>query len=398
MFAYPCPSCSQRLLAPVERAGQRTVCPKCLAPLTVPHPENKSTDPFGPNPVGLTVVGHTVDTPTPVVGGPEGEPISTLVLDEAAGSHPDLDLEPVAVAESVAPVAVAAAAVMAPPKPAETGTPLPKPAARKVVSRERDGHVLFGPSGPLAVDVVAELSAAISMRMAPPPEPASDRTVVFVGWLLGLVTGLTTWTLGAILSPTWFPYVALVGGAMAVFGLLWRAYLSGRGGNLAAGLATLLPPVCLVQLLRPVGSHGLRPLRFVLTGVALCGLYAVGPKTHAAIEDALGVRLTPNESTTPAPTESAQTLAEQMKDSATRSAARKSLVALGSQAEPAVLPLLTSDSEATVLAACDVLERIGGGASRTALRKLADATAVRAVRMQATEAIDAITKRLSTTK
>src|SRR3954469_18515523 len=36
MFSYSCPSCSQRLLAPTEKAGSRTICPKCLKPLTVP--------------------------------------------------------------------------------------------------------------------------------------------------------------------------------------------------------------------------------------------------------------------------------------------------------------------------------------------------------------------------
>ena len=36
MFSYSCPFCSQRLLAPTEKAGTKTICPKCLKPLTVP--------------------------------------------------------------------------------------------------------------------------------------------------------------------------------------------------------------------------------------------------------------------------------------------------------------------------------------------------------------------------
>src|SRR5438132_7043393 len=39
MFAYPCPSCQQRLQASPERVGQRTICPKCLQPIVIPRPE-----------------------------------------------------------------------------------------------------------------------------------------------------------------------------------------------------------------------------------------------------------------------------------------------------------------------------------------------------------------------
>ena len=39
MFTYPCPNCSMQLNAPEERAGQRTMCPKCLRPILIPSPE-----------------------------------------------------------------------------------------------------------------------------------------------------------------------------------------------------------------------------------------------------------------------------------------------------------------------------------------------------------------------
>jgi hypothetical protein len=39
MFAYPCPFCTQRLLASPERIGQRTICPKCLKPIVIARPE-----------------------------------------------------------------------------------------------------------------------------------------------------------------------------------------------------------------------------------------------------------------------------------------------------------------------------------------------------------------------
>lgn len=50
MFAYPCPACSHKLLAPVERTGHKTACPNCLTRLTVPHPDGGPTAVFGPAP------------------------------------------------------------------------------------------------------------------------------------------------------------------------------------------------------------------------------------------------------------------------------------------------------------------------------------------------------------
>ncbi len=45
MFPYSCPFCSQRLLALPDRIGQRTICPKCLRPLTIPRPEYAGDNP-----------------------------------------------------------------------------------------------------------------------------------------------------------------------------------------------------------------------------------------------------------------------------------------------------------------------------------------------------------------
>ncbi len=45
MFPYSCPFCSQRLLALPDRVGQRTICPKCLRPLTIPRPEHAGDNP-----------------------------------------------------------------------------------------------------------------------------------------------------------------------------------------------------------------------------------------------------------------------------------------------------------------------------------------------------------------
>lgn len=360
MFAYPCPSCSQQLLAPVDRAGHRSVCPTCLRPLTVPHPGNRTADPFGPSPAGWTV--HAVETPLPATtDGPPADAHSDLAA-RAEASVADLgDLgddrgrfETIAVSEQAAGPPGPFAALLGPPG-----------AARRQSSQERDGRVPFDPA---ARDAAAELRTTISLR-PPPLKPASDRGVVLGGWLFGLFTGVGVWVLGVLAHPGWGPYTAVVGIAMIGSGLVWRAYLSGRGG---------------------------RPLLLVATGAALCGLSAVGPKLVTAVGHALGVNAAQGPvavPTEPAPATTAEGAAEQPRSRDIRDAARKALITLGPAAEPAVLPLLRSDSESTVLAACEVLEQIGGPDARAALRTLADTTPVRAVRVQATEAIEAIGKR-----
>jgi hypothetical protein len=45
MFPHSCPFCSQRLLALPDRVGQRTICPKCLRPLTIPRPDDADDNP-----------------------------------------------------------------------------------------------------------------------------------------------------------------------------------------------------------------------------------------------------------------------------------------------------------------------------------------------------------------
>lgn len=393
MFAYPCPTCTQKLLAPVERAGQKTICPKCLTPLTVPHPEEEPTAVFGPTPSGI-------ETPLPAVtDAPADSP--DLNLDEI--SRPiDADLKPVTDEPALQPVAVVAvtpepvSVALAPAAvkvAAATPAPRPQP-TRPTVKPAADGKVVLSPSGLFTFDM-AELSCAISMRMAPPPEPTADRTTVWSCWLLGAVVGLGTWVMGVLHHPAWLPYTALVGGTMAAFGYLWRAYLSGRGSGPAAGFATLLPPVGVVQLLRPIGGHGLRPLAFVLAGAGLVGLYLNGDRTRATADEFLGTAEVRPAAAELTPAEAVALLERK----AGREAAKRALVKHGSAAEKPLVEALGAKAEPVVLAACEVLEQVGGEEAAAALRKLADDPATtRAVRQEAAAAASAITARLTGTK
>lgn len=458
MFAYPCPSCTQRLLAPEERAGQKTICPRCLQPLTVPQPEQVAALPFGPSLEPTAAEEFTpppaevVETPTPAV---TEAPFVILNGPEVRPSPPQVvELNPVrAMAAELDRISTVNMNVTAQPTTSQPVTP------RRPILSERKGQTVLNPTGLFQVDVAAELSAAISMRMAPPPEPALDRTVTLAGWGLGLILGLGTWVMGVFHSPTWFPFVALVGATMIAFGFLWRAYLSARGSGWAAGVATLLPPVCLVQLLRPIGQHGHRPLAFVMTGLVLGALFVGGPTAAAKVDVMIGVKTQTPEPVASTPTSPAMklraaknkltTLSELTATTATadertemvgelttllksdsvevraaaltalgewapgtelepalamldkktdRDTAKKMLVKLGSTAEAKLREQLTSKSEPMVLAACEVLEQIGGEQSHADLRKLADTATTRAVRVEAATAAAAIAERLNGTK
>jgi hypothetical protein len=210
--------------------------------------------------------------------------------------------------------------------------------------------------------------------------------------VVGTLVGLGVWVLGVWQAVNWLPYVALVGAAMAAFGVLWRAYLSGRNGSWVNGLITFLPPVCLVQLVRPVAGVGLRPLWFVLSGLGLFGLFIVGTPTKKWVDDKFDVPSTALTSTPPAA--DLEATAGRLETKAEREEAKAALVKAGATAEPAVRKLLTAKGDSTVMAACDVLAEIGTTETVPVLRKLADDTTSKAVRIEAASAADAIEKRL----
>jgi len=281
------------------------------------------------------------------------------------------------------------------PKATVPVSPLPRP--KRPPQKEQDGRVAFDTSALFAGDAMAQLSAAISMRMAPPPPPTSDSIYAVTGWVTGTLVGLVVWLLGVWQMPGLLPFVAVVGGAMIAFGLLWRAYLCGRGGSWVKGVLTLLPPVCLIQLVRPVNGVGLRPLWFVLSGVGLLGLFVVSGPVKRWVDDTFETKKVdaPPAEVTPL---DLTTVAQRLENKADREEAKKALVKAGAAAEPAVRKMLAAKGDGTALAACDVLTEIGTADSMSALRKLADDTPSKAVRIEAASTADAIQKRLDEKK
>jgi len=168
-------------------------------------------------------------------------------------------------------------------------TPMPMPTAasyRKTLGSDLRGMVNLTPTGMFSVDMAAQLTATLSMRMAPPPENSSERRVTTAAWVLVTVSAILVWLAGVFVKPEWFICVALLGGALIVFGYAWRAYLAGRNGRTLQGFATLLPPVNAIAQFKSNEEHGHRPLRFVLAGLAILGLFYLGKDSHAAAEAA----------------------------------------------------------------------------------------------------------------
>ena len=263
MFSYSCPFCSQRLLAQPDRIGQRTICPKCLRPIVIPtesvaETESPYTDHGFEMPSTGVDVEHSLSSFAPITPPPQEMP-----------RRP----QPVP-APQPQPRAVPRAA------------PAPAPAHRRTIAAQPRNDVgrvmLHHPTGFASVDIAAELTAALTMRMKPPPDPPADLNLSTGGWLLMSVVGAFTWLVAIFSDERLLPFVAVLGTFLLAFGYFWAAYLAGLH-NWVRGVVTLLPPVALWRICRPFGDNGYRPLRFVLTGALFLALYWVGPLASAAL-------------------------------------------------------------------------------------------------------------------
>jgi hypothetical protein len=146
MFGYPCPFCTQRLLAAPERAGQRTICPKCLKPIVIPKPdEGKKPEPVAvaavaaePDEVPISMMPTGLDdddeyiSPEPSDPTPMPEPRPPARIGAAAGTAADpIPLQPAAAVLVRDPESVADMAAPAETKdedPPLTPGPVPIPA------------------------------------------------------------------------------------------------------------------------------------------------------------------------------------------------------------------------------------------------------------------------------
>lgn len=329
MFAYPCPFCSQRLMAPPDRVGQRTLCPKCLRPLVIPSPDASTEE----NEIGGPQVEEVIATPPPLEArmesstpAPAGLPAETAVIAASpsrstvvpapttrsgvgrGGDGWNLPDPPTLGNRSTAGRAGGGWTMPESPPPETERNPVPPPPTRPAAERptpdrppvekekaaparvtaplasrnttQDSGIVLFNGSSPAAADIAAQLTAAISLRMKPPPEPPTDLRLSTGLWLALSAVAVTLWVAGVLYDPTLFPFVVLIGILLSACGYLWAAYLAGHK-DWTKGLLALLPPVTLMHLIRPTGENGRRPLWLLLTGLALIALAFAGKPAAA---------------------------------------------------------------------------------------------------------------------
>ncbi len=231
MFTYPCPNCAMRLNAPEERAGQRTMCPKCLRPILIPSPE--------------------------VIALLRGED--------------DVDLQPPEPEDAPGPATPAERSVL----------------GHGVLSAPRNsadsGRIVFSTAMMSPMDMAADLSTAISLRMKPPPDPPADLRLSTGVWLILTLGGIALWLIGISVEPDVLPLVLVAGAFQAALGYLWAAYLVGKRSRVW-GLLTLLPPIGLVRLFLPFGENGFRPLRFVVSGLLVVAIWTIAPQVREEIK------------------------------------------------------------------------------------------------------------------
>ncbi len=270
MFSYSCPACAQKLLAPPERAGQRTICPKCLKPLTIPSPVRADDDDGDPHD-GLFHAGPLVDDESPT--HPTGVPQPATVAAQAADPDPEVDFSP-AVQLLPEPPTARLPELQPPPSPRPRPAPQPssgrgkppappsarsKPAAppprpepatppparqparlatavptRLHPAADQAGRIVFNPTGMAGVDLAADLAADLTLRMKPPPEPAADLMLTTLAWLGLTALAAVLWVAGVLYEPGTLPFVALIGGLLVAVGYLWGLYSARSGVGLLA--------------------------------------------------------------------------------------------------------------------------------------------------------------------
>lgn len=272
MFRYRCPHCVQLLPAHELRAGKKSVCAVCLASHVIP------ADPGD----WLTETGEPV--------APRVEPPRAATAEQGAN-----------------PVAVATPA----PQPAEqptprlvvrmNGTPLPVPADTpmpvvQAAHRLDTPPVTNGTVAPIGygdpvnvrtqADIAGALSEVLSRRMKPPRQPRRDLRPSTAVWLVlsGVAAMFFLATLVSAANYSW--WVGALGVVQILLGYGWIVWLTSQR-NPQRGVACAVPPITLYFLAQWKYAK-LRPMRFVVTGVALLGLALLTPSIAPRTRELVG--------------------------------------------------------------------------------------------------------------
>jgi hypothetical protein len=132
-------------------------------------------------------------------------------------------------------------------------------------------------------DIAAGLTAVLTTRMKPPPEPPRDLKLSTALWLLLTGVGVALLLLALTTSGEYLRAVVYIGAAQIAAGYLWVVWMAARR-DWRRGLLCAVPPLTAWYLTRRRYAR-YRPLRFVVTGavliVAAAGSLLVQPQTRS---------------------------------------------------------------------------------------------------------------------
>jgi hypothetical protein len=171
-------------------------------------------------------------------------------------------------------------------------TPMPRTTPVPPAPKD-NGVVVFQANTEESADIAAELTAALTMRMKPPPEPPSDLRFSTGAWLGLTATGVSLWMVSMMQAKgeeadRLLSYVGAIGVLEIIISYVWVAYLSGRK-NARRGFEALLPPVWIYRLANPCeNTPGYRPLRFAVAGLLLIAVALFGGQLRPAVQQITG--------------------------------------------------------------------------------------------------------------
>jgi hypothetical protein len=307
MIRYRCPHCAAPSAAVNERrAGQPSVCKKCLAAHTIPADPalwlTESGEPLYPVsavPEPQPAPAHAVSEPivlAPSVEGrapePEPEPVRLTIVPRAPEPEPEPEVSAPAPAAVVAVVTPPPAPSPAPrprplPVPVPAVTPVPRraptPVPAAATANERYGEPVQLQT---QADITAALTAALSSRMKPPARARRDLRPSTALWLLLTGVGIALALVALFLNPEYRAGVFAVAAVQVFAGYAWIVRLTAMRDT-ARGWACAVPPLTFGYLAQYKYAK-FRPLRFVLTGAALAGVGFAVPALAPHLEGTLG--------------------------------------------------------------------------------------------------------------
>jgi hypothetical protein len=290
MIRYACPHCAAVSAAVNERrAGQPSVCRKCLAAHTIPadpalwltesgdplYPVATRTEPVAgpesavPEPIVLAPIELRGPEVAPREPEPAPEPVRVTVLPRAPEPEPEPEFEPEAPAAAVA-VATPPPPVAPPrPRPLPVPAPTPAPVPRRAPAPTQSANERYGEpvQQQTQADITAALTDALSSRMKPRARERRDLRPSTALWLLLTGVGLALALVALFLDAEYRSGVFAVAAVQVLAGYAWIVRLTSMRDT-ARGWACALPPLTFGYLAQYKYAK-LRPLRFVVTGALL---------------------------------------------------------------------------------------------------------------------------------